>query len=170
MTRQQMLLITGLYLIALIVVIYFTRATVRRVLGAIAGCGAASFFALQAISLAESHGWWHIPFPAAPYFAIIFYVGLGISLAPIYLVTWRLVRRFGWPGLAVFVGIVGVIGPPRDYFYAATFPQWMVFAPGIAPVLADSATYVGAVLLGHFVMRLVAGPAGTDRLARKASR
>ena len=170
MTRQEMLLISGLYLIALVVVIYFTRATVRRVAGALAGGAAASFLGLQAIALCEALGWWHIPFPAIPYFGIIFYLGLGISLAPIYLVTWRLVRRFGWRGLAVFVAIVGVIGPPRDYWYAATFPRWMVFAPGIAPIIADSATYVGVVLLGHAVMRLVAGPARADRLVRKAEK
>ncbi len=33
MTTQQMLLITGLYLAALVAVTYFTRATVRRVVG-----------------------------------------------------------------------------------------------------------------------------------------
>jgi hypothetical protein len=42
----------------------------------------------------------------------------------------------------------------------------MVFSPGIAPILADSAADVGIVLAGHVVMRLVAGPARADRLAR----
>ena len=50
--------------------------------------------------------------------------------------------------------------------YAVTFPEWMVFAPGIMPILADSATYVGAVVLGHAVMRLVAGPARNDGFVR----
>jgi len=46
------------------------------------------------------------------------------------------------------------------------FPKWMVFAPGVAPILADGATYAGMVVLGHAVMRLIAGPASDDRLAR----
>jgi hypothetical protein len=75
-------------------------------------------------------------------------------------------RRFGWRGLAVFLGVVAVIGPPRDYLIVATFPEWMVFAPGVAPLLADAAIYVGMVALGHGVMRLIAGPSKDDRLAR----
>lgn len=39
--------------------------------------------------------------------------------------------------------------------------------PGVAPVLAISATYVVLVLVGHGLMRLVAGPAREDRLARR---
>jgi hypothetical protein len=66
----------------------------------------------------------------------------------------------------VFTGIVTIIGAPRDYFIAAMFPKWMVFAPGMAPILADTATYFGAVVLGHVVMRLIAGPASRDRLTR----
>ena len=166
MTTQQMLLMTGLYLAALIAVTYFTRATVRRVVGALAGGAVASLIALRVIALGEALGWWHIPFASTPYFVTVLYLGLAISLAPVYLVTWRLARRFGWRGLTVFTVIVAIVGPPRDYFYAATFPKWMVFAPGIAPILADSATYVAMVLVGHAVMRLVAGPAGADRLAR----
>jgi hypothetical protein len=75
-------------------------------------------------------------------------------------------RRFAWRGLAVFLCAVAVIGPPRDYLIAATFPKWMVFAPGVAPILADATTYVGMVALGHAVMRVISGPANEDRLTR----
>jgi hypothetical protein len=166
MTTQQIILWSCAYLVEFVVVIYFTRATVRRVIGAMVGGAAAGLLGLGAIALCEALGWWHIPFASTLYFLPLFYLGLSISLTPIYLVTWRLARRFGWRGLAVFVSIVTVIGPPRDYFIAATFPKWMVFAPGIAPILADGATYAGVVVLGHAVMRLVAGPASQDRLAR----
>ena len=168
MTTQQILLMTGLYLVAGVAVTYFTRAPARRVVGALAGGAGASLMALRAIALCEALGWWHIPFASTPYFMTLFYLGLVISLTPIYLVTWRVARRFGWRGLAVCLGIVAVIGPPRDYLYAATFPKWMVFSPGIAPILADSAAYVGIVVVGHAVMRLVAGPARADRLVRAA--
>ena len=167
MTTQELLLMTGLYLAALVAVTYFTRATARRVAGALVGGAAAALMALRVIALCEALGWWRVPFASTSYFLPLLYLGLAISLTPIYLVTWRLARRFGWRGLAVFVGIVAVVGPPRDYLYAATFPRWMVFSPGIAPILADSATYVGAVVVGHAVMRLVAGPARADRLARE---
>lgn len=167
MTTQQIILWTSAYLIELVAVIYFTRATPRRVVGAMAGGAAAGLFGLGAIALCESLGWWWVPYASTPYFLALFYLGTSISLTPIYLVTWRLARRFGWRGLAVFTGIVTIIGAPRDYFIAAMFPKWMVFAPGVAPILADAAAYFGIVVLGHAVMRLIVGPAREDRLARR---
>src|SRR6267143_7329702 len=164
MTRQQIILRACAYLIELGVVVYFTRATARRVMGALVAGAAAGLLGLGAIALCEALRWWRIPFASTRYFLPLFYLGLSISLTPIYLVTWRLVRRFGWRGLAVFLCAVAVIGPPRDYLIAATFPKWMVFSPGVAPILADAATYVSIVVLGHAVMRLVAGRAREDRL------
>jgi hypothetical protein len=169
MTTLQMLLMIGLYAVALVVAIYITRATARRVAGALVGGAVVGLLALGSIKLCETLGWWQIPFAATPYFVFILYVGFAITCAPIYIVTWRVTRRFGWRGLAVFVAIVAVVGPPRDYLYAATFPKWMVFSPGVMPILADSVTYVGIVVVGHAVMRLVAGPARADRLARGAA-
>jgi hypothetical protein len=166
MTTLQMLLMIGLYAVALAVVIYFTRATARRIVGALIGGAVAALLALGSITLCETLGWWQIPFASTPYFVLVFYVGVAITCSPIYLVTWRVARRFGRRGLAVFVAMVAVVGPPRDYLYAATFPKWMVFSPGVMPILADSVTYIGIVAVGHAVMRLVAGPARADRLAR----
>jgi hypothetical protein len=166
MTTQEIILWTCAYLIELCAVIYCTRATVRRVVGAFIGGAVAGLLGMGAIALGEAMGWWHIPFASTASFLPLFYVGLAISLTPIYLVTWRLARRFGWRGPAVFIGIVAVIGPPRDYLIAATFPKWMVFAPGVIPILADAATYVGMVAVGHVTMRFVAGPASEDALAR----
>ena len=166
MTTQEIILWTCAYLIELGAVIYFTRASARRVEGAVVGGAAAGLLGLGAIALGEALGWWHIPFASTTFFLPLFSIGLAISLTPIYLVTWRLARRFGWRGLAVFIGIVAVIGPPRDYLIAATFPKWMVFAPGAIPILADAATYIGMVAVGHAMMRFIAGPASEDRLAR----
>ena len=67
----------------------------------------------------------------------------------------------------MFLAVLAVIGPPRDYWFMRRFPEWGRYAPGIAPVLAISASYVVLVLAGHAVRRLVAGPAGEDRLARR---
>ena len=55
----------------------------------------------------------------------------------------------------------------RDYRYMERYPEWGTYAPGIAPALAISATYVLLGVLGHGMMRLIAGPAGADRLARR---
>jgi hypothetical protein len=123
---------------------------------------------MSAIAFGNAMGLWRVPLVWTPYFLTLFFLGLSISVTPIYLVTWRVARRFGWRGLAVCLGIVAIIGPPRDYLYAMKFPEWMVFAPGISPILADGATYVGIVAIGHAVMRLIAGPAREDRLRNKS--
>jgi hypothetical protein len=166
-TTQQIILLSCAYLVELAVVLYFTRATAWRVVGALTGGAVGALLALGAIALCEALGWWRVPFASTPYFLPLFFLGLLISLTPIYLVTWRIARRFGWRGLAVFLCVVAVIGPPRDYLIAASFPKWMVFAPGLIPILADAATYVGMVALGHAVMRLMSGPAREDQLARQ---
>jgi hypothetical protein len=123
---------------------------------------------MGAIVAGNALGLWRVPITWTPSFVALFYLGLAISCSPIYLVTWRVARRFGWRGLAVCLGVVAIIGPPRDYLYAAKYPAWMVFAPGIAPILADAVTYVGIVAIGHAVMRLVAGPARSDRLRNES--
>jgi hypothetical protein len=96
----------------------------------------------------------------------LFYLGTIISTVPIFLVTWRIARRFGWRGLALTFAVAVVGGPPREFAVAATFPQWTTIAPGIATILVFSAGYVGGFAAGHAVMRLVAGPAKGSRLAR----
>jgi fucose 4-O-acetylase-like acetyltransferase len=138
MTTQQIILWSCVYLVELAAVVFFTRPTARRLLGALVGGAAAGLVALGAITLCVSVGWWQIPFASTPYFLLLFYFALSIWPAPVYLITWRLARRFGRRGLAVFVVGVAVIGPPRDYLIAARFPKWMVFAPGVLPVLADA--------------------------------
>jgi hypothetical protein len=168
MTPLQIIVVTCAYLVALVAVVYFTRATSRRVLGAFAGGAAVGCFGMGAIVLGNALGLWHVPITWTPYFVALFYLGLAISCSPIYLITWRVARRFGWRGLAVCLGVVAIIGPPRDYLYAATFPKWMVFAPGVAPIFADAAAYVGIVAIGHAVMCLVAGPSRDDRLRNES--
>lgn len=157
---------TVAYVLALAAFAYFTRATARRIVGALVGAAAAGLVALGMIALCEALGWWKLPFVSTAYLWLPLYVGLSISLSPIYLVTWRLTRRFGGRGLTWSLVVVAVVGPPRDYLYAAKYPDWMVFAPGVAPILADLVAYVVIVALGHAVMSLVAGPARADRFAR----
>lgn len=168
MTTRQLIFVTCAYMVALVFVIYFTRATTRRVVGALAGGAAIGFLGMGAIVLGNTLGVWRVPISWTPYFLSLFYLGLSISVTPIYLVTWRVARRFGWRGLVVCLVVVAIIGPPRDYLYAAKYPEWMVFAPGITPILADAATYVGIVAIGHAVMRLVAGPARGNRLRNES--
>ena len=157
-----------MYFVALLIVIYFTRATARRIAGAFAGGAAVGLFGMGAILFGNTLRLWRVPIVWTPYFLTLFYFGLTITVTPIYLVTWRVARRFGWHGLAVCLGVVAIIGPPRDYLYSLRFPEWMVFAPGVGPIIADALVYIGIVAIGHGVMRLVAGSSNEDRLRNKS--
>jgi hypothetical protein len=166
MTTQQLYLFSGIYLVVLVVVAVLTRATARRIAGALAGGAAFGVAALGIIALGEKVGWWHMVITWEPYYLTLLLINFALC-AFIYLITWRVARRFGSRGLAVVVVVAAVIGPVRDYWYLARFPEWGAYGPGVAPFLAVAATYALMVLLGHGVMRLIAGPAREDRLARR---
>jgi uncharacterized membrane protein len=166
MTTQQLHLFNALYLAILVVVAVLTRATARRIAGALAGGAAVGVVALGIIALGEEVAWWHMAITWEPYFLMVLWIDFALC-AFIFLITWRIARRFGWRGLAVVVVVFAVLGPVRDYRYMERFPEWGAYAPGVAPVLAISATYILLVVLGHGMMRLVAGPAREDRLARR---
>jgi hypothetical protein len=167
MTTQQLIVATVVYSVALATVVFFTRPTGRRFAGALAGAVVLDGLGLWALlPLGEARGWWHVSLDPSPSYRALFYLGTTVSTVPIFVVTWRIARRFGWRGLAVTLAVAAVGGPPREIAVAARFPEWITLAPGIAMVLAISATYVGGFAAGHGVMRLVAGPAKESRLAR----
>jgi hypothetical protein len=167
MTLQQIIVGTVVYAVALAAIVYFTRPTWRRFAGAFAGGAAATGLGLWVIiPVGEAQHLWHVLLDPSPVFMALLFFGSAVSTAPILFVTWRIARRFGWRGLAVTFAGLAVIGPPREFAVEAKFPEWIVYTPGIATILAISAVYVGGLGAGHGVMRLVAGPARADRLAR----
>ncbi len=166
MTTEQLHLFNALCLVILVIVALLTRATPWRIAGAVAGGAAAGVVVLGMAALGNKVGWWHMAITWEPYFLTLLWVNFALCAFP-FLITWRIARRFGRRGLVVAVMAAAVIGPPRDYWYMARFPEWGSYAPGVAPVLAISATYVLLLVVGHGVMRLVAGPACKDRLARR---
>lgn len=120
---------------------------------------------LGIIAVGEEMGLWQMAITWEPYFLTLLVTDFALC-AFIYLLTWRIARRFGWRGLSVVVFVVAVIGPARDYWYMANSPKWGAYRPGFAPVLAVSATYVLMVLPGHGLMHIVAGPARGPSVAR----
>ena len=166
MTIPQLHLFNLLGATVFVTAAFFTRATARRISGALAGGAVFGVVVIAMIALGEAVGLWHMPIRWEPYYLTLLWIDFALC-AYVYLITWRIARRFGWRGLAAVVVLAAVIGPPRDYSYMRRFPEWGSYAPGIAPILAIAAIYVTMVLLGHGVMRLVAGPSGEDPLARR---
>ena len=166
MTEHQLYGFDCLYLVVTAVVAVLTRATPRRIVGALAGAAVCGPVAFGIVALAERAGWWHFAVTWTPYFIALFWVGV-VLWAFVFLLTWRVARRFGGRGLAVLLVASAVLAPVRDSSFMARFPEWGSYAPGIAPMLAIAAAYVLLGSLGHGTMRLVAGPSAADRLARR---
>jgi hypothetical protein len=165
MTTHELYLFSGLYLILFVVVAVLTRATALRISGALVGGLAVGVAGLGIIAVGEKARWWHQSIQWQPYYLALVVLNFALC-AFVFLITWRLARRFGGRGLTAAMIFAAVVGPPRDYWYMVRFPEWGTYNWGVATVLAVSAAYVLLGLLGHGIMRLVAGPARQDRLAR----
>ena len=87
---------------------------------------------LGIVAIGESARWWHFVMPWEPYFLTLMWIGM-IPCGFIFLITWRIARRFGGRGLAVVICVVAVVGPLRDSWYMTMFPEWGSYAPGFAP-------------------------------------
>ena len=100
MTTQQLYLFSCLYLVILAVVAVLTRATPRRIAGALVGAAVAGVALLGIVAIGENAGWWHMAITWEPYFLTLMWIGT-IPCGFIFLITWRIARRFGGRGLAV---------------------------------------------------------------------
>ena len=166
MTIRQLYIFNSLYLILLVIVVILTRASLRRFAGALVGAFAGGGAAIAVIAFCERAGWWHFTMSWEPYYLI--QLGISVALgAFVFLLTWRLARRFGGRGLAIALVLAALLGPLRDSAYMAMFPEWGYYAPGIAPILAISVAYVLIGIVGHGTMRLFSGPAADDPLTRR---
>jgi hypothetical protein len=86
MTTTPILLMTAGYFVALVVVAYVTRATSRRVLGAMCGGAVAGAISMAIIALCKALGWWRMPIASTPFQSLLLYFAISISVSPIYLV------------------------------------------------------------------------------------
>jgi hypothetical protein len=116
MTTEQLHLFNALYLVVLLVVAVLTRATAQRIAGALAGATAAGVATLGVVALGEEAGVWHFVIDWEPYFLTVLLIDFALC-AFVFLITWRIARRFGGRGLAVTAVVGALIGPPRDYWY-----------------------------------------------------
>jgi hypothetical protein len=109
-------------------------------------------------------GWWHYLFTTDTHAPLLIYLGDLIYGTGGALIGWRIQRRFGIPGLLLFVVLLSVYGLLRDLGYA-TFTHLFAYGRGVIPLIADLLTWATLYLLALLTMRLIAGPANADRLA-----
>src|SRR5262245_41185059 len=147
---------------------YFTRATSRRILGALAGGGAVALVGTGVEALGHARGWWRYTADDTPIGPLAMYPLIIVAFAFLALFGWRVAARFGACGLSVFLGILAVVGPLRDYLIAGGLMGLVVFAPGVALAILDASLWAGLTGLAIAVMRVVSGPARDDELACRA--
>jgi hypothetical protein len=154
----------------LVAAIYFTRATRRRVLGALAGGCAVALVGAGVEGLAHARGWWRYTSDDTPVGPVAMYPLIAVAFSFLALIGWRVVRRFGSLGLSVFLAILAIVGTLRDYFIAGSLMGLVVFAPGVALAITDALLWAGLTALAISVMRAVSGPSRNDRLAPRHGR
>ncbi len=162
-----LILASCVYLSLFIAAIYFSRATPRRVVGALAGGGAVALVGMGVEALAHARGWWRYPSDDTPIGPVAMYPAMVVILAFLALIGWIVMRRFGGRGLAVFLGALAIVGALRDYFIVGKLLGLIVFAPDILLAIIDGFLWAGLTALAILVMRIVSGPARIDRSASR---
>ncbi len=152
--------------IMLAVVAFLARATPRRMVGALLGAMPLVPLVMFYDAIAAQLGWWRYPSvttgnaPLAWYIAAALWYGAALGL-----VGWRVIRRFGARGLAVFLALFALFGVARDYLYSVT-TGLIVFGPGLLPLIADLFAYASGAAVVQLLMYWIVGPPQSDPLAR----
>jgi len=145
---------------------YLTRATLRRAMGALAGGAALMVVWMVKLRIDYAMGWLRSAFPGTPDPLTRFSLGVLFFGGVLSLLLWRVSRRFGWVGQVAMFLTTSLYFAVRDRIWYQRFMRILIVTPGIGPVLGDAAIFAVALVLGYAVMRLIAGPAGKDPLAR----
>src|SRR5262245_46818426 len=101
---------------------FFTRATWLRLLGATVGGLLFTLAWLLRWRAGYSMGWWRSAFPGTPDPTVLFLHPARLLLMPLFgaallLVSWRIARRFGWLGCALYILLLGANFAVRDRVY-----------------------------------------------------
>jgi eukaryotic-like serine/threonine-protein kinase len=151
-STRALVLFNYVFVVVLGVAVYVTRPGIRRFAGALCGGLAVAFFMLSRADMAS----------LAPLTAYSTSVAAGTMIK---LIGWRVTRRFGWRGQMAFIVILSIFIPLRARAYGMAFDIFAV-TPGFQHFIADAARWAFGITVSQLMMRLVAGPAGKDRLAR----
>ena len=153
--------------ILFVMIAFFTRATPRRIAGALIASIPIVPLVMFYDSIAARLGWWHYPSVTTGAAPLAWYVAAALGYGAAFgLVGWRMIRRFGWRGLLGFLIALSVFGVARDVTYART-TSLIEFGPGSVPLIADFFAYASSATLVQVLMYWLVGAPGSDQLARQ---
>jgi hypothetical protein len=157
---------TASMLLLFCVVAFFTRATPRRVAGALSGVVVFTAISAPIDTVGLRTGLWSYPSCIdPPHPPLLAYVGQALEFVGcIALIGWRVQRRFGARGVAWLAAVVCTLGAVRDFSVAAALPQVMHMGPLPGSLIADLLAWGVVVSVSLCVMRIVSGPARSDPL------
>ena len=143
------------WLVCLAGFVYVAQPRIRRFAGALCG-GVVFALLLTPYRLAIA-----TPVPLLVYLAGV--VG-GTMLS---LVGWRVTRRFGWRGQFALIAVLSVGGPLRlRALSMASDAIALLVTPGFQGYTSEVARVALALAVSQLIMRVIAGPAQKDPLAR----
>jgi hypothetical protein len=146
------------------VAVYFAQASLRRVSGALAGGVAIMLLLMVEEMLPASMRYFNWTVAGQP--TALVYAGVIPYGALVGLLGWRITRRFGWRGQLALLVAASIGGPIRDHLYTNFRMPGIAGVPGILAWFTQSVFWLSGVGSGQAMMRLIAGPAGHDRLPR----
>jgi serine/threonine protein kinase len=162
--RPELVSLTGIALALLLGAGYVSRAQPLRAASSIVGGAIFSVF-VTLVPLAT--GWRRFVVVERPTQAVLLFYAIGALYGAILaLAGWRIARRFAWKGLALFVIVLSIGGPIRERLYLSA-AHVVISTPGATSWTANTLSWACALLLSQSIMRLIAGPASDDRLARR---
>jgi hypothetical protein len=148
------------------IIAFFSRAGLRRILGVLLAAIPVIPMVMFYDKIASHFGWWHYPSVVAASAPFAWYVAAALGYGAAFgLIGWRVTRRWKMRGLLAFLLLFALFGAARDYGYSVT-TQFIVFSPGLVPLLADLFAYGSAAAVVQLLMRWIVGPAQSDTLTR----
>jgi hypothetical protein len=162
------LLIIGIIItILLFAIIAFSfRAGYRRIIGVVIASIPVIPMIMVFDKIAAQYGWWNYPSVTNGNAPLAWYLAAAIGYGAAFgLVGWRMIRRWQYRGLIIFLVIISLFGVTRDYLYSIT-TNFIIFGNGPMPFLADIFAYGSAAAVVQLIMRLIVGSAKSDNLSR----
>lgn len=147
---------------------WFTRAGLPRILAALAGGLAFAVGNVGWDFLGRWQSWWWYPREGGrAYLPLFWYGAVGLSAAGVSLIGWRVHRRWGRRGLAIFVVLFSMNGTLRDWRVSRTDPEMIRFGTGARPWVADFLAWLTLMAAAMGTQTWLRGDPRRDILVRQ---